>query len=51
MSFINYKGTADWLARILRGIADRLILNPNERNFLNAFKNMKAAYWQQQFYV
>jgi len=52
VSFIDYKGTADWLlARILKWIADRLILYPNhwsiERNFLDAFKNMKAAYRQQ----
>ena len=25
MNFIDYKGTADWLACILKGIADRLI--------------------------
>jgi len=53
VSFIDYKGTPDWLlARILKWIADRLILYPNhrsiERNFSNAFKNiMKAAYRQQ----
>ena len=30
MSFIDYKGTADWLlAGILKWIADRLILYPN----------------------
>ena len=31
MNFIDYKGTADWLARILKGIADRLILDSNQR--------------------
>ena len=57
VSFIGYKGTADWLLpRILKWIADRLILYPNqptnepsiERNFSNPFKNMKAAYRQQK---
>jgi len=52
VSFIDYKGTADWLlAHILKWIADRLILYLNdrsiERNFSNAFKNMKATYRQQ----
>ena len=31
MNFIDYKGTADWLARILKGIANRLIRDPIER--------------------
>ena len=34
MNFIDYQGTADWLARILKGNADRLILNPNHRTKL-----------------
>ena len=34
MNFSDYKGTADWLARILKGIADRLILDPNHRTKL-----------------
>ena len=29
MNFIDYKGTADWLALILKGIADRLIHDLN----------------------
>jgi len=50
VSFIGYKGSADWLlALILKWIADRLILYPNhrsiERIFLNAFKSLKAAYF------
>ena len=33
VSFIGYKGSADWLlARILKWIADRLILYPNHRS-------------------
>ena len=52
MSFIDYKGTADWLlANILKWIAYRLILYPNHRSIdrsnSNAFKNTKAAYRQQ----
>ena len=31
VNFIDYKGTADWLARILKGIADRLFHDPIER--------------------
>ena len=31
MNFIDYKGTADWLARISKGIADRLFHDPIER--------------------
>jgi len=45
VSFIGYKGTADWvLACILKWIADRLILYPNHRsiernvNFSNALR-------------
>ena len=30
MNFIDYKGTSDWLARILKGTADRLIHDPIE---------------------
>ena len=59
VSFIGYMWTADWLlARILKCIADRLILYPSdqptnepsvEENISNVFKNMKAAYRQQLF--
>ena len=55
VSFIGYMWTADWLlARILKCIADRLILYPTnepsvEENISNVFKNMKAAYRQQLF--
>jgi len=53
VSFIDYKGTADWLlAHILKRIAYRLILCPHhrsiKRNFSNTFKNMKAAYRKQK---
>ena len=53
VSFIGYKGTADWLLpRILKWIADRLILYPNqptnepsiERNFSNPFKKHETYY-------
>ena len=42
MSFIDYKGTADWLlllASILKWIADRLILYPNHQSIERKFKS------------
>ena len=46
VSFIGYKGTADWLlARILKWIADRLILYPNHRSIERRNETSRMLSW------